>query len=119
MRRLGLVIPVLVIYVLCWEARPSLALTPGEVLALNDTLAHFPLLAQIPWKLAKSRQPYLGKPWTPQSLATACDGGQGWSLFGIHCSASKNIDGIYMYVVPQLYATLFSTKLTPSTDLNN
>lgn len=119
MRHATLFILACLIFAASWEVLPCVAFTSEEVASLTEILNYFPLLSDIPWKLAKSREPYLGKPWRQQSIQSACDGGEGWSLFGIHCNADKHVDAIYLYVSTAAAQSPYYTPTNPIYRINS
>ena len=75
-------------------------LTQGEVEALEAILQKYPNLANVTVLSrydSENVQVDRGAPWT-NDFGQVCTHGEGYDLYGIHCSADGHIDAISLYV---------------------
>ena len=99
----------------------SLALTAGEIAALQNLVGVFPGLRRVN-ALDEYDDDYIhyGGSW-PIDLTTACLGGNGWRIHGIYCE-NDAITGIRLYVAPVRIGIFFRYSkrlITYSTGTNH
>jgi len=86
----------LIVYLLCNTGGAQGALTTGEIAALEQLFANFPILAVAHRRIIEfPTGEYFGKAWTTNFTAY-CDHGEGYGFNGVYCH-DGHISGINVY----------------------
>lgn len=82
----------------------SHAITTGEGLALQEIFRNCPSLGYTLRDLGIGDNSYVVRPWSSDTSQVCAGLTETYDFYGVHCSATGNVDALYMYECPLTFA---------------